>query len=301
MTGLSIVIASWNTREMLAACLQSVYGAQGSLDLDTIVVDNASGDGSVDLVRERFPQASLIANPTNAGFARANNQGIRQSCGHYILLLNSDTKVHPGALEAVTAFMDRHPQAGTCGPLLLSADGSLQVSCYLAPTPMREFWRLSFLDQVWRRASYDQLSWDRHTPRRVDAIKGACLVLRREALDEVGLLDESYFMYTEEIDLCHRLGQAGWQVWWVPQAVVTHYGGASSSQVSETMYVQLYRSKVQFHRKLGGARRAAWFKLLLYLAYTPRWFVAAVGGLFSGPMATRARTYRRLLVELARM
>jgi hypothetical protein len=126
-------------------------------------------------------------------------------------------------------------------------------------------------------------------------------MLRREALDQVGLLDESYFMYTEEIDLCYRLGQAGWQLWWVPQAVVTHFGGASSSQVSEAMYVQLYRSKVQFHRKFGGARRVVVFKALLYLAYLPRWLGAAAMRPLSGAMAARARTCRRLLVALARM
>jgi GT2 family glycosyltransferase len=135
----------------------------------------------------------------------------------------------------------------------------------------------------------------------VEVIKGACLLLRSSALEEVGLLDERYFVYTEEMDLCYRLLAAGWQLWWVPQAAVRHHGEASSRQMAEDMYVQLYRSKVQFHRKFGGARRADRFKRLLRLAYGPRYLVAALGALLSPSLSTRARTLRRLLAELPGM
>ena len=328
---ISIIIVNWNTRELLARCLQSVISSFESqvsspasqpatrnpqpatrnlqpatrnlqpATCEVFVVDNASTDGSAQMVRECFPWVRLIENAENVGFARANNQAISQSQGGYVLLLNSDTEVYPGALKAMVQFMEGRPQAGGCGPRLLNADGSLQVSCHPMLTPEREFWRLLFLERLWRRATYAQERWDRQVPRSVEVIKGACFLLRRTALEQVGSLDEGYFMYTEEMDLCYRLLRAGWQLWWMPQAVVKHYGEASSKQVAEAMYVQLYRSKVQFYRKFGGPRRATRFKRLLRLAYGPRLIVAALGALFSPSLATRARTYRRLLAELPAM
>ncbi len=298
---LSIIIVNWNTRELLAGCLSSLYNAARELESEVWVVDNASGDGSASMVRQQFPQAYLIENRGNAGFARANNQAIHQSLGHYVLLLNSDTEVLSGALEAMVQFMDGHPRCGGCGPQLVNADGTLQVSCHPMLTPGREFWRLMFFDRLWRRATYAQGRWDRALPRRVEVIKGACFLLRRTALEQVGSLDEQYFIYSEEMDLCYRLAQAGWQLWWVPTAQVRHYGEASSRQTAETMYVQLYRSKVQFHRKFGGAPRATQFKRMLCIAYIPRLVVTALAAPFSPSLVARVRIYRRLLAELGEM
>jgi len=314
---LSIIIVNWNTRELLAQCVESIVASRESqvagsgnqpatcnlqpVTYEVFVVDNASTDGSAQMVRGRFPWVRLMANTENVGFAAANNQAILRSRGCYVLLLNSDTEVYPGALETMVQFMEKHPRAGGCGPRLLNADGSLQTSCYPMLTPERQFWRLLFLERLWHRATYAQERWDWQTPRPVEVIKGACFLLRRTALEQVGLLDEGYFMYTEEFDLCYRLAQAGWQLWWVPQAVVKHYGEASSKQMAEEMYVQLYRSKVQFCRKFGGSRRADRFKRLLRLAYGPRLVVAALGAPASPALAVRARTYRRLLAELPAM
>jgi N-acetylglucosaminyl-diphospho-decaprenol L-rhamnosyltransferase len=299
---LSIAVASWNTRALLAGCLESVLEtAPADLKLEVIVVDNASTDGSAEMVSARFAQAHLVRNQENVGFARANNQALRQSHGRYVMLLNSDTEVWPGALQSLVEFMDLHPEAGGCGPLLLNADGSLQISCQPMLTPEREFWRLLFLDRLWPRATYPQQEWDPVVARQVEVINGACFLLRRAALEQVGPLDEQYFMYTEEVDLCYRLAQAGWTLWWVPQAMVRHYGGASSRQVREAMYLQLYRSKVQFYRKMGGERRAAYFKQFVRVAYWPRLAIAALGAPFSQSLATQARTYRRLLSELPGM
>jgi GT2 family glycosyltransferase len=298
---LSIIVVNWNTREMLAGCLASVYATANGLEIEVIVVDNASTDGSRGMVRESYPQIHLIENLENVGFARANNQAARQSQGRYVLLLNSDTELYPGALEQMVEFMDEHPQAGGCGSRLLNADDSLQPSCYPMLTPGREFWRLLFLEQLWHRATYLQEHWDLDTPRQVEVIKGACLLLRQGALEQVGLLDEQYFIYTEEVDLCYRLAQAGWELWWVPQSTVKHYGEVSSNQVAEAMYIQLYRSKVQFYRKFGGVRRADYYKRLLRLAYTPRLIMALLGTPFSPSLAAQAHTYRRLLTELPAM
>jgi GT2 family glycosyltransferase len=299
---LSTIIVNWNTRDLLASCLESVVVTMhDNLDSEIIVVDNASTDGSAAMVRERFPQVHLIENSENVGFARANNQAIRQSRGRYVLLLNSDTEVSQRALKTMTAFMEEHPRSGGCGPRLLNGDGTLQVSCHPMLTPEREFWRLIFLDRLWPRATYRQEKWNSQTPRQVEVIKGACFLLRRTALEQTGPLDELYFMYTEEVDLCCRLAQAGWELWWVPQAMVTHYGEASSKQAHEAMYLQLYRSKAQFYRKFGGRRRVTRFKCLVQIAYRPRLIAASLGGHFSRDLAVRSRTYGRLLAELPDM
>jgi len=177
---LSIIIVNWNTREMLAGCLKSIEeGRRKKEDLvaptiEVIAVDNASSDGSAVMVRERFPWATLIENAENVGFAAANNQGIREAAGRYVMLLNSDTEVRPGALEALLRFMETHPRAGACGARLVNADGSLQPSCHPMLTPGREFWRLMFLDKLLPRATYPMARWDATSPRRVEVIKGAC-------------------------------------------------------------------------------------------------------------------------------
>jgi GT2 family glycosyltransferase len=309
---LSIIIVNWNTRDLLKQCLlwlqRSLHTRESSdvpasrpFGVETFVVDNASTDASVSMVRDQFPWVRLIKNPENVGFARANNQALRVCRGRYVLLLNSDTELRPGALAALFAFMAAHPGTGACGPRLLNADGTLQISCHPLLTPWREFWRLVFLDRLLPLATYPLARWDTAQPHQVEVLKGACLMLRRDALDQVGLLDERYFMYTEEMDLCCRLLQAGWDLYWVPRAEVVHHGEASTRQVAEDMYIQLYRSKVQFHRKFGGQARSRLFKIFLALAYLPRWAFAALGQAFRTDFALRSRTYRRLLAELPTM
>lgn len=299
---LSIIIVSWNTRDLLARCLESVQteggGDPGAGAIETFVVDNASSDGSAEMVAGRFPGVRLIANRENVGFARANNQALAQASGDAILLLNPDAILHPGALAALLDFLASHPQAAAVGPRLLNADGSLQPSCHPMLTPEREFWRLIFLDRLLPRATYPIHRWDAITPRRVEAIKGACLLLRRQALHQVGWLDDAYFMYTEEVDLCYRLSQAGWELWYEPAAVVTHFGGASANQVTDEMVIQLYRSKVRFYRKFGGETKAQRFKTLVRLAYWPRLLAARILAAF-GRSTIPAPTYHRLLCELS--
>jgi N-acetylglucosaminyl-diphospho-decaprenol L-rhamnosyltransferase len=301
---LSVIIVNWNTRDLLTGCLHAVEQAMQAitrLDIEVFVVDNASTDGSAVLVQSHFPWVKLIVNTENIGFAAANNQAMCMASGRYVLLLNSDTVIHPGALATLVDFMDRTLQAGACGPRLLNGDESLQHACHPMLTPGREFWRLLFLERVYPRSTYPLEQWDITQPRSAEVIKGACLLLRRTALDQVGLLDENYFMYTEEVDLCHRLRLSGWELWYVPRAEVTHFGGSSSCQMAETMYVQLYYSKLYFYRKFGGDRRARLAKLLYVLAYAPRWLVAAGMAQLRPEYAARARTYGHLLADLPRM
>jgi hypothetical protein len=267
---LSIVIVNWNTREALRQCLQSIETASPGITLETWIVDNASSDASVAMVREDFPGNKLIANSTNMGFARANNQAIARANGRYVLLLNSDTLAKPGALDAMVRFLDVHPTAGVVGPLTCNPDGSLQLSCFPKPSLAREFWFLFHLDELYPYGIYDMRNWDRKAPREVDAVLGACLMTRREVLEQVGFLDEQFFMYSEEIDFCCRVRQAGWHIHWLPEAQIVHFGGQSTRQVASDMFIQLYRSKILYFRKNHGSASAWAYKLILILAASAR-------------------------------
>jgi GT2 family glycosyltransferase len=309
---LSIIIVNWNTRNLLQLCLDSLWATAdranylgsmfGTYTTETFVVDNASTDGSARMITESYPWVHLIVNEQNVGFAPANNQAFRQSTSRYALLLNSDTIVHAGAIQALIKFMDDYPQCGAGGAQLLNADGSLQPSCQPMLTPWREFWRLTFLDRIWQHATYNMRKWNAASPRQVETIKGACLIVRQAALHAGDpLLDEQYFMYTEEVDLCYRLTQDRWELYWIPQACVTHFGEASSKQAYNQMYVQLYRSKVQFYRKFGGTQRAYRFKQLVKAAYIPRLIAAKLLSRLRPAYAARATTFSQLLAELPKM
>ncbi len=267
---LSVIIVSWNTCQVLRECLESVQRQRSSASIDVWVVDNASKDGSAEMVRETFPAVHLIENSENVGFARANNAAVAASSGRYVLLLNSDTVVLPGAFDALIDFLDAHPEAGAAGAHTLNPDGSLQVSTYPSPTLARELWFLLHLDRLRPYGAYDMAQWSSDQPRPVDAVLGACLIVRRATLDQVGALDPAYFMYSEEIDLCYRIRRAGWRIYWVPQAKIVHYGGQSTRQVAASMFIQLYRSKVLFFRKNQGRWAAVVYKLVLLAVTIPR-------------------------------
>lgn len=302
---LSIVIVSWNTKDLLDQCLASVFADRTGGTMEVWVVDNASSDSSAEMVEERYPQVKLIRNVSNPGFAGANNQAIRQACGKYILLLNPDTKITPGALNTLLRFMDSSPLTGAAGARLLNPDGSLQVSCFPTPTLFREFWRLFHLDVLSPTAVYRMESWSTSQPRAVDILLGACLLLKRETLDQVGLLDEDYFMYSEEVDLCHRVKNGGWQLHWVPEAEVVHYGGQSTKQTSEKMFFHLYLSKIQFFRKNQGQFSAQVYKLVILLAATVRLLLVPLTLFESGNQRKQhmslSNLYRRLLFALPQM
>lgn len=267
---LSIIIVNWNTRELLAQCLSSVYAYPPISSFEVWVVDNASKDNSIEMIKGRFPQVRLIENQANVGFARANNQAIRESTGKYVLLLNPDTEVRSGALDALVRFMGEQFQAGAAGALLLNPDESLQTSCYPAPTLSRELWRLFHLDVLIPYGRYHMAGWDINQPREVDVVQGAALILRRTALDQIGLMDDTYFMYSEEVDLCYRLQKSGWSLFWIPQSKVVHYGGQSTQQVAAEMFLCLYQSKLIFIRKHHGWLAAQLYKLILLAATLAR-------------------------------
>lgn len=288
MADLSIVIVNWNTCDLLVQCLESVYETAGDLELEVIVVDNGSTDGSVGVVRERFPQVCVVANSENVGFVRANNQAMARCQGRHVLLLNSDTRVLPGALGELVRFMDARPGAGVAGVRLLNPDGSFQASHSPFPTLWREFLMLSGLGRRFVRPRYPSYGPGlEEGARQVDYVEGACLLARREAIDQVAGLDERIFMYAEDVDWCYRFAQAGWEVWYLPQVTIVHYGGQSTRQRQGRMEAELYRSRVYFFRKHYGPLQSGLLKALIYGVTPFKWAVHRVVRVLSG--GTRGR------------
>ncbi|MEZ4593074.1 MAG: glycosyltransferase family 2 protein [Chloroflexota bacterium] len=299
---LSIVIVSWNTKVLLAACLRSVYAYPLDEPFEVWVVDNHSSDGSAEMVRDQFPQVALIASVENLGFAGGNNRAIPYCRGEFVLLLNPDTEVKPNALNVLVAFLEASPAAGAAGSRLFNGDGTLQFSCYPRPTLGREFWRMFYLDAIRPFGIYDMSSWNVNQPREVDVLMGAALLLRKSVLETVGLLDEGYFMYSEEVDLCYRLQKSGWKLFWVPQSQVVHYWGQSSQQVRTEMFLQLYRGKLRFFRKHYGWASVFVYKMILALASLFRLALAPLVWLRRSEQRDDqlylARNYGRLLFTL---
>lgn len=250
---LSIIIVNWNTRELLAQCLASLPGATAGLISEVIVVDNGSTDGSPALVAERFPSVRLLTNAENLGFVRANNQALPLARGRYVLLLNSDTVAPPESLTRMVQFMDEHPEVGAAGPKLLNPDGTFQGSYAYFPT----LGSVALSAAGLARRLY--LPYDPSPAPRpdevshpVDWVPGACLLIRQATLATVGLLDEGFWMYSEDTDLCYRIHCAGWEVYYLPDVEIVHFGGASSRQCRPESVGRLYRSKLRFFRKHYG-------------------------------------------------
>jgi N-acetylglucosaminyl-diphospho-decaprenol L-rhamnosyltransferase len=302
---ISIIIVSWNTARFLENCLDSILATPPTESVEIWVVDNASTDDSPRMVREKFPQVHLIENRVNAGFARANNQAIQRCMGNYVLLLNPDTLVKSGALQALVDFMEKTPEAGAAGARILNPDGSLQISSWPRPTLSRELWRLFHLDSLSPYAEYPRTKWETNQAQEVDLLLGACLLLRKDVLDQVGFLDENYFMYSEEIDLCFRMQRAGWRLFWVAHAQVVHFGGQSTQQVPTEMFLNLYHGKIKYFRKHHGWLAAQIYKLILTFAALSR-LVLAPFVFFEHSSRrqkhiTLAERYRRLILALPRM
>jgi N-acetylglucosaminyl-diphospho-decaprenol L-rhamnosyltransferase len=265
MAEISIIILNWNTRDLLAKCLDSLEQHKGDLQLEIIVVDNASSDGSQAMLREKYPQVQLIANGQNVGFAKGNNQAMEVARGNYFLLWNSDAFATPGAIQALLHLAEKEPKAAIIGAQLRNADNSFQASFTPFPNQGREFLILTGLGRALFSPVYPSLGPEEEKgPQVVDYVEGACLLVRREAYQEVGGLDEGYFMYAEEVDWCYTMVKHGWQVWYQPEAKVIHLGGASSTGRRTHREADLYRSRVRFFRKHYGSRSAQLLKLQIY-------------------------------------
>lgn len=266
MNGVTVVIVTWNTRDLTAESVQSVLSHGGGRVSEIIVVDNASTDGTGELLAECFPAIRLIRNARNVGFAAANNQGAASSESGILLLLNSDARLLPGALPAMLEVLEREPHAAMVGARLINADGSFQASHTRFPNLIREFLILSGLGRLLLGRRYPSRGPEIDRGARiVDYVEGACLLVRRQAFRDVGGLDTGYLMYSEEVDLCYALQRRGWRVWYQPAAAVVHLGGASSRTRPTGREADLYRSRVRFFRKHYGRGQAAALKLMIYI------------------------------------
>jgi N-acetylglucosaminyl-diphospho-decaprenol L-rhamnosyltransferase len=334
MPTIGVVIVSYNTCGLLRGCLESLRGC--ALPLRVVVVENASRDGSAALVRAAFPEVELVALENNIGFAAGTNVGLRhlgewaggrvgewanarrntmQSSPHrcvapsptrplpdYILLLNPDTIVHPGAIEALAAFLEAHPRVGAVGPRLLNQDGSVQPAAFRFPTLAMTALDLfppgevlpGRLYESWWHGRYPQERGGAE-PFQIDHPLGACIMTRPEVIAQVGPLDEQFFMYSEEVDWCYRVRRAGWAIWQVPRARVTHIGGAATGQFRSRMLVALYESRLRFFRKHYSSRFVRWHTWIvragMLRAALLAWRAYARGALGADELRARLWTY----------
>lgn len=288
MPTLAVVIVNYNTRELLRDCLGSLFAHPTGVALQVWVVDNASSDGSVEMIEQTFPSVRVIASATNGGYAYANNLALRairaegsgiegqQDAGlnlPYVLLLNSDTLVPAGALDGLVAYLEAHPAVGACGPRLLLADGTLDLACRRSfPSPAAFIYHAVGLSKLFPRSrrfgAYNLTYLDERVETEVDALVGACMLLRGDVVRQVGLLDETFFMYGEDLDWCYRIKAAGWQIMYVPHVIVHHYKRASSSQRPIPSIRAFYHAMRVFHRKHYAFRTAAPLNLLIEVGIT---------------------------------
>ncbi len=262
----SIVIVNWKVKDLVRQCLASLYGAMQDCPFEIIVIDNNSGDGSCEMIRREFPDVRLISNAENLGFARANNQGIAISRGRYILLLNPDTIVIGKCIPEMAALLDRNRKTGAVGPKIRYPDGTIQYTCARTlPNLLTGFLDLSGLAYKFPKGritgSWQMGYWDHNDERNVDAISGACMMVRRETIDRIGLLDENYFMYGEDIDWCRRIRRDGWEIRYFPKAEITHFSGRSS-RLYANIVMEDYRSMHRFLKSKDGFMIALLYRLL---------------------------------------
>jgi GT2 family glycosyltransferase len=263
---LSIIIVNWNTKQLLLNCIASIYRTVHRPSFEIIVVDNNSTDGSVEAVAKAYPEVNVIANAANLGFARANNAALRRMSGRYGVLLNSDTILKESALDKMYDFMEHHPRAGMCGPQLLNEDGTKQNSIGNFPTLLMEFVskrliRILFPERY--RQAFKFKNAEFKDPVVVDFIVGACMVARKAAMDEAGMLDEDYFFLYEEVDWCFRMKKAGWPVYHLPDVEIYHLGGKSMKDINLRARTESWRSRYLFFKKNLKLSPVAWYGLLL--------------------------------------
>lgn len=261
---LSVIYVNWNTSHLLLKSIDSLKDAILDLNYDIWVVDNASTDNSVSLLHAAHPEVNLIQNHTNAGFARANNQAMQAAKGRFFLLINTDAFPEPGAIRQMAILAQNQPQAGIIGAQLFNPDGSFQASYVDFPNLTQEFLMLTSLGRRIYGPSYPN-----HSPNpdeaahRVDYVQGACMLVRRQAYEQAGGLDEGYFMYSEEVDWCFSMRSAGWEVWYQPNACITHIGSASSKTRIVQREADLYVSRVRYFRKNYGLLTAGLLEAMM--------------------------------------
>jgi hypothetical protein len=296
---LSIIVVSYNVRDLLLNCIKSIIDTAAGIDYEIIIVDNASNDGSAAAVKEAFPYINVIANKQNVGFASANNQGYAVSNGNFLLLLNPDTLVKPNAIKSVLDFLKKTPDAGMAACRLLNRDGSLQRSIKYFPTILRNISEILLIDRIFSRR-YKWKTYYESTPTRVDYCAGAFMMVRREALGKFPLFNSEFFMYAEEKDLAFRLKKSGWNTYFVPFGEVIHYGGASTNQMPKDMYLELYKSNLKYFAINYGRLQGFILSLGLGVELLSYWFISVPLIAFRGPRY-RFKLYSNVLLAFPGM
>ena len=280
MLDLSIIIVSWNAKSYLLQCIESLASETSSHNMEIIVVDNASTDGSPEAVQKKYPYIKLIQNKTNSGFAKANNIGIRQSEGRYVCLVNSDVKVLNGCIDYLCDYMDNHPSIGILGPKIINPDMTLQHSCRKFPTLWNNFCSATGLTKILPKSRIfcgEEMQFSlSEKAHKVDALSGCFLMVRRKAIDEVGLFDELFFIYSEDIDWCKRFWNAGWEVVYLPYAKAIHYGGGSSSNAPVRFAIEKEQAVFQYWSKHHGWPSSFFLSFIFLLHHSLR----IIGGIF---------------------
>jgi len=266
---ISIIIVNYNTGQLLRSCLESIYAGANGTHPRIWVVDNHSRDRSVAMLRSCFPTVRVIANQANVGFSKANNMAISRSRSKYILLLNPDTVVLGDAVGRIVRLMEDHPEVGVAGGRVLNADGTLQLACRRSiPTPGVAFSYLTGLSRLFPKSrtmgKYNLTFVNPESRHEVDAVSGAFLMIRRKTVEEIGLLDERFFMYGEDLDWCLRVKRAGWTVVYDPSAAIIHYKGQSAKYNSRRAALEFHRAMYLFHRKHFAARCSPLTNILIY-------------------------------------
>jgi len=279
---LSICIVNWNTRDYLRVCLQSLRDTATDLQPQTIVVDNASGDGSAAMVAEEFSEVALIANEENLGYAAANNQALEAATGDLKLVLNPDVVLPPGGVAELIACMERHPKAAAVAPKLVDPDGRTQLSCRSFPDPDVLLFEALLLSKLFPRSPrfgrYRMSWWGYDDERTVDQPMTSALLLRTAALEEVGHFDQQFPIFFNDVDLCRRLWDAGWEVWFTPEVEVVHHVGASTRQVRPQMVAESHRSLLAYYEKNYRGKVGP-------LAYYGARALVRIGGVVRGGLA----------------
>lgn len=266
---LSIIIVSFNVRDYLLACVASIKKNTAGIAYEIIIVDNNSSDNSADAVIEAYPDVKLIRNSGNPGFARANNQAFEKSAGEFLLLLNPDTEVKPGAIERVLEFIKYEKTAAIAGCRNVGPDGSLQKSITPFPSVLRNLAQAFFIDRLFFQER-KHATYYRPAPFKVDSVGGAFMMVRRVALNGEQLLNSDYFMYSEEKDLALRLKRTGWETWFLPTAEIIHHGGKSTDQIPTQMFLELHKSQIRYFKVAGNA-----------FALSLSWWMVLVSGMIA--------------------
>jgi GT2 family glycosyltransferase len=251
---LSIIIVNYNVKSLLKKCLESIFEHEKNVEYEVIVVDNSSMDRSQEMLKRDFPQVKLVENKSNLGFSAGCNQGIKEGQGRYILLLNPDTELTPGGIKKMIEFMDSKPEVGICGPKMMDQEGNIQFSCRSFPSYLTAVSSSqSILNRIFPQNLLSQKyllkNQDHSQIQEVDWVSGSCLLAKREMLEKVGLLDERFYMYVEDVDLCYRAKKSGFSVFYFPQVLVIHHIGKSTQKKKITMLVEHHRSMYYFYRK----------------------------------------------------